>query len=230
MQKYYQMPLALAGLSLITACGGASTGGADVTMETVSFDALMARSDVAAAYMSNGEEGLAITANNDLPTGTVSYTGVMSLAKKEVNYLGTSLGGFPDYTATTDYEAIGSATATVDFGTTGLTIVGSDFYEVAVGSLNSDQSEPTGALIAGQVTMNFTQDVAGENGYTGTATGSFTTVGGEDISVNVPGGGSFAGAGAEALFVEAWNDKDAFLPTEPTVVDEVEVGALLFKD
>lgn len=225
MQKYYQMPLALAGLSLITACGGASTGGADVTMDANFAEIVAQFEDVEALF--DGNALTSATPGANLPTGTVSYDGVAYVIRERRVY---DSGGFD--TSTVTFGAIGDATTTIDFTGDAVNIAASGFYEVSNDFWNSPDAildEQTGTPIAGQVTFSTTRDDTAPEVFLGTAIGSVTTTSGETLSVNLPGGGAFFGQNAEYLSAAAF-DENLQPPTETNPeVDDLYAAAFLFK-
>lgn len=235
MQKYYTVPFAFAGLSLITACGGASTGGADATVDVSTSTSFAQTMDDMAFLdeLANANlAGIQSTPDLSVPaSGTINYDGTSYILQLQKNYAPSTVEG---YTNDVVFLAVGDATAAIDFGGSEITVTGADFFETSVVGDATEGivwAEQTGTPIDGQITFNFTQDVAGVNSYTGTSTGSLTSTSGETISANLPvGSGEFLGASANYLNLETFssNAQDIATETNPQI-DWTLAGAFLFK-
>ncbi|MEJ6404292.1 hypothetical protein [Yoonia sp. 2307UL14-13] len=223
----------IAPLMLLSACAG---GGGSSSEDVVSLQTLVARGQAyerAAEFDEDNGEPIP-TAFTDLPTsGSVNYEGIATISEQRT--VTTVEGGGAIITSESDttYLAIGSATATVDFASTEFSIVGSDFYEIDLSSLdgdNPDVSDVSGTPVDGTLTIDMSRDVMGENSYRAQATGSITAVDGTVRTVDETGGGFFTGDNAAALFVEAFDDTEMEDLPDGTYIDEsMSAGAGLVR-
>lgn len=196
---------------LLTACGG---GGSEVDRSFISFDDLIARGTAYEniAISDDDSEEPVPTEFAALPTGTVSYSGIVQVGEQRFDIMIANGGADVDFESTLTYLALGSGTASVDFSTTDLTIEGNNFYEIDDITVFEDDdfdiSQLTGTPIEGAITINLQRDVVGENSYAGSVSGSVFKTNGDELNINVPAGGFFTGTNGEAIFVEGFNETD----------------------
>ena len=177
-------------IALLSACGGSGGGSSlDVSEsdDIIALAELVARDALLDDLVNDDDAPLEVTPFEDLPTsGVVSYTGLTFV-------------GLPD-TSIEGFNAVGSATFEADFDDQTITGSADNFFQ-GEGMDIGDSATFNGERIDGSLAFELEQAFDNVNGYLGEATGSLTSLNGEDIAVDVPIGGSFSGTEAEALLI-----------------------------
>ena len=186
MKKLLMLPL-VAGLA---GCGGASTSGSNAFGVLINdYTGLLDVVGTPDAPL------LATTPDEDLPSGEVSYDGVISISERET----------PSDPVV--FSALGSFSATVDFANPdGATGTGRNFFEID--AAGSPTSATEGSPISGSLTYS---------GATDRVTGTLTKLSGEvatydmDISTNPAGPAAeyFAGFGFGTSTADGRDDNQA---------------------
>jgi hypothetical protein len=198
--KYVVAPVA--SVLLLAACGGSgggiNTGNAEADILVASAQSIYESFD--AIDQTDGYSRYSAVGNE---SGNVSYNGVASFVA------GT---GYDSGSETIDYVAIGSFTATADFGPSqDVTGVANGFFEVSNPEIANDENASLEDIrVAGPINGQFDfdleiEDFFGDAVAVGTVTGTLTHRDGfiEDFDAGIDAFGDFYGDNLEVLDVYA---------------------------
>ncbi|WP_322896081.1 MULTISPECIES: hypothetical protein [unclassified Yoonia] len=205
--------LSCGAISMLSACGGSSSGGvsnSDGGPSVVTLGQLIDRAEAFenAIGTTNIDQLGEPTAFASLPaSGTANYIGVAVVGLIQDNGEGVDIATF---------GAVGSTTILANFGNQTVTGTADNFFQIDNPNVEGFDGL-TGERISGSLAYNLSG--FGQNEYIGRFTGSLTPEGQSALNVDVGGSGAFVGDQGEGFAAEAFEDGN-----------EAFVGILAIKD